>query len=80
MIRYESQCVNCDLPCLRESCPNYRVENRYCDKCKEEADYILDGDDYCEDCAEECLVNFFKELSLKEKSEILGIELESLRD
>lgn len=80
MIKYESQCVSCDLYCLRENCPNFRVEIHYCDKCREEADYILDGEDYCEDCAEEYLTNFFKELSLKEKAELLDIKLESLQD
>lgn len=80
MIRYESRCVNCDLFCLRENCPYYRVKIHYCDKCKEEADCVLDGDDYCEDCAEEYLTSFFKELSLKEKSETLGIKFESLRN
>ena len=80
MIRYESRCVNCDLPCLRESCPYFRVEIHYCDKCKEEADYVLDGDDYCEDCAEEYLTNFFKELLLKEKAKLLNINIESLCD
>lgn len=80
MIRYESHCVNCDLPCIHESCPYYKVEVHFCDECGEEADYILDGDDYCEDCAEEYMSGFFKELSIKEKAEVLGIEFKNLRE
>lgn len=80
MVKYESRCVSCDKPCIYECCPYYRVEVHYCDKCREEADYIIDGDDFCEDCAEEYLTRFFKELSLKDKSETLGVKFESLRD
>ncbi len=80
MIKYKSRCVSCDLSCIYEQCPYYREKVRYCDKCNEEADYIIDGDDYCEDCAEEYLAGILKELSLKEKAAIIGVDLKSLRE
>ena len=49
---YESECVDCGLPCLYESCPNYRVEHFVCDFCKEEdvTLYHFNGFEMCADC------------------------------
>lgn len=52
MIKYESQCVQCGLPCIGSACRNYRVRILECDKCHEEFDklYNFDGDEICEEC------------------------------
>ena len=52
MVKTESGCVDCGLPCLGTSCPNYRVLVLVCDQCHSEVDelYEVDGEDLCEDC------------------------------
>lgn len=52
MIKYESDCVGCGLPCRGSSCPYYNVKHLYCDNCDEDCEelYELDGSHYCEDC------------------------------
>lgn len=35
MIKTESDCLNCGLPCRHELCPHYKVKRLYCDECKE---------------------------------------------
>lgn len=55
MMRYEeSGCVSCSFPCIRDSCPYYRVLVMTCDRCGEETDtlyYGRSGDELCADCA-----------------------------
>lgn len=59
MEKIESLCVDCQLPCIHGACLYYEVIMHYCDQCyKKESKYKIDGDDYCEDCAEK----FFKDL------------------
>ncbi len=52
MVRTESGCVDCGLPCLHGACPNYRVLVFECDRCHDEVDelYEVDGEDLCEYC------------------------------
>lgn len=52
MVRTESGCVDCGLPCLGIACPNYRVVVLECDRCHSEVDelYEVDGEDLCEYC------------------------------
>ncbi len=52
MVKVESGCVDCGLPCLRTACPNYKVLVLVCDRCHDEVDelYEVDGEDLCEDC------------------------------
>ena len=54
MIRLESDCVDCGLPCLYETCPHYQVVVYECDCCGEEVDnlYYFDGQELCIDCIE----------------------------
>lgn len=48
---YESGCVSCDLPCIFEACPNYKVEHLICDYCGEETKlYHYDGFEICGEC------------------------------
>lgn len=57
MIRYESQCVDCGLPCIGNACRYYKVRILECDNCHEEFDrlYNFDGDELCESCVLERL-------------------------
>ena len=56
MICIENECVDCGLPCLYESCPNYAVVRFYCDECGEEAElYWFDDQQLCIDCIEQRL-------------------------
>lgn len=54
-----TECVDCGLPCLFESCPYYKVVQYYCDDCKNESDELYDfyGEQLCADCL---LSNFDK--------------------
>lgn len=49
---YENECVECGLPCIFESCPNYKVEHFQCDLCKTEDVklYHYNGYEICEEC------------------------------
>lgn len=57
MIKTENECVDCGLPCLRESCSYWAVTRLYCDQCGEEMDvlYWFDDEQLCLDCIEERL-------------------------
>lgn len=57
MIKKESDCVGCGLPCWGNACPHYEVITLICDKCGCEADelykYYTDGfimKQLCLDC------------------------------
>jgi Zn finger protein HypA/HybF involved in hydrogenase expression len=64
MRRIESDCVSCDMPCIRHGCPYYEVEHFYCDECGEETTlYEWDGRELCIDCIR-------KELDVVEGSDI----------
>ncbi len=80
MIKIRDECVGCppEMGCLGSSCPYMNVEIRVCDKCGDNADYNLDGDDFCKRCAEDYLTECFRELDITEKAEALEIELEKL--
>ena len=51
MTRYESECVQCGMPCLLDACPYYRVTRYYCDECgEEETLYHYEDEELCIDC------------------------------
>lgn len=52
MVKYESGCVSCGLPCLGSACPHNRVTVLVCDRCHDEVDelYEVGSEDLCEDC------------------------------
>lgn len=54
MVKIESDCVDCGLPCLYDSCPHYQVVVYECDDCGDEVDslYYFDGQELCIDCIE----------------------------
>lgn len=76
---YTSECVDCGLPCLGAGCRYYRVAVDICDKCgAENAEYCVDGEDMCEECAENELKTQFKELNQQEKERVLDVSVEEL--
>lgn len=52
MVKFESDCLECGLPCKGKACPHYEIEVHYCDECGKELEFIYedDGDEVCEDC------------------------------
>ena len=48
----DTGCVDCQLPCLKQSCPNFEVTHYRCDECGEEdiTLYEFDGQELCVDC------------------------------
>jgi hypothetical protein len=75
MIVIENNCVGCALPCI--NCGRKHQEVVKCDtpNCDEYAKYTIDGEDYCEDCAEEILVDKFKDLTIEEKANVLDVKI-----
>lgn len=53
MIVIGSDCVDCDLPCIFNACPYYKVVHYICDHCDEEVDdlYYFGSEQLCADCA-----------------------------
>lgn len=81
MRKYENHCVDCprEMGCLGSSCPYVNVPVDYCDECgSDNAEYVIDGDDLCEDCAEKYLKEVFNDLTLYEKAEAVDIDIYSI--
>lgn len=55
MIKEESNCQQCGLPCMKENCQNYSVTVLICDKCKSEVEELYygsnSGKELCAECA-----------------------------
>ena len=76
MVRYEDNCVGCPsgLGCLGDSCPFINTPVYYCDSCGDYAEYNIDGNDLCRECAEKYLDDLWNQSSLAEKAELLDVE------
>lgn len=63
MVKRESGCVSCGLPCLGRACPHYEEITLVCDKCGHSVDdlYEYDGGQVCE----ECLINNFTKVDVE---------------
>ena len=72
MIKEESHCVGCALPCVHEACPYYKVVVHYCE-CGEQADIEIDGKDFCYNCAEKAIDEEITALPFSEKCELLQL-------
>ena len=49
MIKIENNCYDCPRPCA--GCGRNHMEVHICDDCRDAyAEYVVDGDDLCEDC------------------------------
>ena len=56
MVIVESDCCDCGLPCIYDSCKYYKVIRYVCDNCEDETDiYEFDGQELCIDCIEKLL-------------------------
>ena len=75
---HSSDCVDCGLPCLGKSCQHWERVDYYCDSCNNYAEYTVDGDDLCENCAEDYINEIASSLSIYEKAELLGIDLKKI--
>ena len=85
MLRYENHCCGCAVPaypCVGNSCPNINVPVYYCDCCNNDAhaEYSIEDEDYCEDCAKTYLKEVFDALTPLEQAEVLGISLKYLEE
>ena len=60
MIKYENECVDCDLPCI--DCGRKNVKHLYCDKCGDDVETLYNflGEELCE----ECLLKTFEKITL----------------
>lgn len=77
MRKVENRCVDCGLPCLGSRCPNVNAVVYYCDNCGEEeaAEYRIDENELCRECAEKYLMSIFEDLPISEKAEVLKVSL-----
>ena len=74
--RIEDRCVDCGLPCVGSACRYYPSFGHYCDYCEvEAAEYIIDGEELCAECAEAIIRDRFDCLSLYEKAAAIGVNL-----
>ena len=85
MIRYENHCCGCSVPaypCIGDRCPNINVPVYYCDFCDNDtyAEYEIDGEHYCEECAETYLKEIFEESTILERAEMLDISIKNLEE
>lgn len=82
MRKYENECVGCppEMGCLGRSCPNMNVPRDYCDVCGDYAEYTIDGEDYCEKCANEMLNKFFDGLTVFGKTDVLGFSFQQANE
>lgn len=81
MRKQENQCVDCppELGCMGGSCPYRDITVFYCDQCNSEgAEYIIDNEDFCEDCAEQYLQDTFDDLTISEKAKALDVDLSTI--
>ena len=85
MIKYENHCCSCaapGYPCIGNACPNKNVPVYYCDICNSDtyAEYNIDGEHYCKECAKKYIKEVFEDLTILEQAEILDVSLKSLED
>lgn len=77
MKRIENECVGCptDIGCMGEACPYRNVERFYCDLCGNDAEYVVDDEELCEDCARKRILEAFNNFDIYEQAEMLDISL-----
>ena len=82
MLVHREECVDCGLSCIGDICRYKNVLVYYCDKCPtyKRADYMIDNDHFCEDCAKKYIQELFEELTISEQAEKLNVSFNSLND
>lgn len=77
MIKNESFCVDCGLPCIGDLCSNKNSAVCYCDECKTNVgEFRIDEKDLCSSCARSYLQDLFNDLSIEEEASVLEKEVE----
>lgn len=76
MWKTENQCVGCETCTLGRGCPLLNVSYCECDSCGDDAEYRIDGKDYCRNCAVKYLDEMFYGLPIDEKADLLGVSFE----
>lgn len=73
MIAIENNCVSCPQGCI--NCGRKHQEFVMCDghRCNNYADYSIDGEDYCEDCARQLMQETMKNYTIEELSELFEL-------
>ena len=61
MERIENHCVDCQIYCNSSQCKLKNVSVKYCDDCGDAAEYEIEGNDYCLECAMKLLAEEFIE-------------------
>ena len=78
MIRYKDECRSCAVPgypCIGSACSYRNVPHYYCDLCdSEEAVYKIEGECYCEKCANKYIQETFDDFTMMEKAELLDMD------
>lgn len=80
MREIENHCVSCGLPCIGDACCYMNVPVYYCDWCGHEASYVIEGKDYCEECAEDCLQQMFDDYTVMEKGYLIQVDISHIED
>lgn len=82
MVNYENHCVSChrELGCLGSTCPYINVPVYYCDECGcDNASYEIEGEHFCETCAERYLNEIFDDnYTILEKAELIEVDMREL--
>lgn len=72
MIKKETDCLGCGLPCLGYTCPHYKMIYAECDLCgNDDAKYELNDEHLCDDCVKLVLRDEWNKNSDIEKADIL---------
>lgn len=76
----ENDCVGCppDLGCIGDQCPYRNAVHYYCDICGDDAVYILDDEELCEDCVKKCIFDAFNNFDIFEQAKMLDMSLQNL--
>lgn len=78
----EDLCVDCGLPCIGHACPyhkSHNSENYYCDTCLLScAEYKIEGEDFCNECARAYLGDIFNDLTILEQAKLLKIDISKI--
>lgn len=69
----ENNCVGCPQGCIH--CGRSRQEVIKCDgyRCDEYAKYFIDGEDYCEECARQLMIETMKNYTIEELTEFFEL-------
>ena len=73
-------CVHCpaEMGC-RDGCPYINRYHYECDICgSDDAEYQIEYEDYCEDCADKYLNDIFNQYTVDEKARLLNVQVERL--